>query len=173
MSKLTPELREVALAKIASGASYQETAAWLKSTHKVSISKQALGKLVTKHRTERADVSKAIARDHIARTLPADLTAADAKHAQAAKLLDKAAKDALMDGSVAAFEKYSKAAQVYLKFEELKRKTLGLDQPDDLIVGGLVALCGLALEEEEKAAEKAAFGDDSDRDRAPKSDGEA
>ncbi len=170
-NKLTPELREQVLARIAGGASYSETAAWLKSDHKVTVSKQAIGKLVSKHRTERAEVSKAIARDHITRTLPSDLTACDDKHAQAARLLDKAAADALTSGTVADFEKYSKAASIYLKFEELKRKTLGLDQPDESFVGGIVDLCGLALEEEEQAATDAAFADDdpsgSDGDGSP------
>jgi len=159
-SKLEPEQREQVFVLIAKGASYEEAAAWCRSTLKVSISKQAIGLMVAKHRSERTDVSKAVARDHIARTLPADLTAADAKHAQAGRLLDLAAMACEEIPTVANFEKYAKASAAFIKFEELKRKTLGLDQPDTAFIDNVIDLAGLALAEEEAGARAAAFDDE-------------
>lgn len=168
MAKLTPELRELVLARIAAGSSYEEAADWCGSEHRVSISKQAIGKLVSKHRHERADVSKAIARDHITRQLPKDLEVADAKLKQAEELLDLAAEDARSDPTVSNFEKYSKANQAYLAHLKRRDDTLGLNVPDDPTVDGVVGLLGLALDEEELAAEGAAFADDdADGDGAP------
>ena len=165
MARLTPEQREQVLSRIAGGASYEEAAEWCRKKLKVTISKQAIGKLAVKHRSERAAVSKAIAADHIARTLPADLTAADAHHARAARLLEIAANACEEDPSVANFEKYAKASAAYLKWEELKRKTLGLDSPDGGFLDNVVDLAGLALAEEDASARAAAF-DDNDDDRS-------
>jgi hypothetical protein len=167
VSKLTPEIREQILTHIANGASYEDAAEWVGAHHGISVTKQAIGKLVAKHRSERSEVSKAVARDHIARTLPADLAASDEKHAQAGRLLDIAAAAAESDPTVANFEKYAKASATFLKWEELKRKTLGLDQPDDAFLDNIVDLAGLALEEEDQAVHAAAFDDDD------ASDGEA
>jgi len=134
----------------------------VRSEHGISISRQAIDKLARKRRVELSDVSKAVARNHIAKQLPADLVAADEKHAQAARLLDLAAQQAEAEPSVANFEKYAKASAAFIKFEELKRKTLGLDQPDNALIDNIIDLAGLALAEEDEAARTAAFEADAD-----------
>lgn len=159
MAKLSQEQRDQVLVRVASGASYEDAARWCASEWQIKISKQAIAKLVARHRTERKDVAKAVARDHIARQLPRDLTAADDRHAQAARLVDLAATACEAEPTVANFEKYSKASQALIRWEELRRKTLGLDQPDDQIVDSVIGLLGLALEDEERAA-RAAMADD-------------
>ncbi len=168
-SKLTPEDREKILALIAKGASYQEAADWCDTELGKPITKQSIGEMVSKHRVERSEVSKAVARDHIARTLPADLEAGDAKHAQAGRLLDIAAQAAQENPSATTYEMYAKASAAFLKWEELKRKTLGLDTPDDTFLDNIVDLAGLALAEEDQAVHAAAFDDDG----ADGADGEA
>ena len=162
MAKLTPELREAVLARIAAGSSYEEAAEWCKATHNVEVTKQAIGKLVAKHRAERSEVSKAVARDHITRQLPKDLEVADEKLAQAARLLDLAAGAAELEPTVANFEKYAKANTAYLAHVKRRDDALGLNVPDDPTVDGVVGLLGLALDEEETGAAAAAFDDDDE-----------
>lgn len=161
--KLDAEQREKVLARIARGASYEEAAQWCRSELGIQISKQAIGKLVSKHRSERAEVSKAVARDHIARRLPTDLVAADGHHARAGRLLQLAADACEREPTVANFEKYAKASAAFLKWEELQRKTLGLDQPDDAFIDNVVDLAGLALAEEDAVVRAAAFSGDEPR----------
>lgn len=159
--------RDAVLAHIAaSGCSYEEASQWLRASHGIEVTKQAIGKLVKLHRSERSDVSKAVARDHIARQLPADLEIADKRARVAGELLDKAAEKAMTNVTPSAFTCYAKAARVYLDFEEMKRKTLGLNEPDDEVVTGIVDLVGLALAEEETAAAEVAFADDDTKSEA-------
>jgi hypothetical protein len=140
MAKLTPELREAVLARVAKKSTYKEAAAWLKTAHGVSISEQALCKLVRKHRSETKDVAKAIARAHVAKKLPADLAAADENLRKAQHAYDLAYDAVIETGSVADYDKLKKAAGILARFDEVNRKTLGLDSPDQEAVTDLAAL---------------------------------
>lgn len=133
MAKLTPELQDEILGKVAKRVPYDQIVAWLKKSKRVSVTKQALSKMVRKHRSDRADVAKVVAREHIEKTLPSDLKEFDRVQAHNLKLLESAQRDAEEDMSVANVEKVTKLTQVYLKADEMKKKALGLEQPDDVV----------------------------------------
>jgi IS30 family transposase len=133
MSKLSPELQEEVLARVAKRATYDSIVAWLKKKHRITITKQAISKMVRKHRSERADVAKVIARTHIEQTLPTDLAEFDRIQARNVRLLERAQDEANKDFSVANVEKVTKLTGAYLKADEQKKRALGLEQPDEVI----------------------------------------
>lgn len=135
MAKLTLELQELVLARVGKGASHPETVAWLKAEHGVDVTKQAIAKLVKKHRTERADVAKSIARSYIAKTLPKDLEAMDRVQARNLELLERAQEEAAQPLGLTTtnIEKVVKLTQIVQKADETKKRASGLDQPDEVI----------------------------------------
>jgi hypothetical protein len=144
MAKLTPELREALLERVAKTGKQRDALVWLKKHHGVAITPQALSTLVRKNSSSRADTAKVVAREHIARTLPADLAEFDRVQARNLELLELAQAEALADPSTKNVDKVAKLTAAYLKADEQKKKAMGLDQPDEL-VGGLADLLGLAF----------------------------
>lgn len=132
-AKLTPEQREAVIKRVAAGASYGEISEWLLTTHSVTISKQAISKMVKKHRSGQADQAKVVARTHIAKRLTKDLSAFDGHMIRVSRLLRLAAREAERDLTTAAVEKVSKLAAVWQKFDDAKKRAMGLDEPDDKI----------------------------------------
>jgi len=139
MRKLSDAHQEIALARIAKGESQAAVAAWLKKHHRVSVTPQAIAKVVRRHRSERADTAKVIAREHIARTLPTDLETMDRIQARNVQLLEFAQTDALKSPSQANVEKVVKLSTIVQRADEQKKRAVGLEQPDE-VIGDLAAL---------------------------------
>lgn len=138
-AKLTGPQTELVLARVAKGASLSEVAKWAKAEFGVSITKQALSKIVRRHRTERADTAKVIAREHIAATLPRDLAEMDRIQARNIELLERAQTEALENASQANIDKVVKLSTIVQRADEQKKRAVGLEQPDE-VVGDLAAL---------------------------------
>ncbi len=143
--KISPELQEAVLARAAKGQTLQAIAAWLQKRHAITVSHQALSKIVRKHRAERAQISKHIVREHIERTLPEDLSELDRLMAANVELLDAAQKAARKHLTTANVEMVVKLTSAVQKADEAKKKALGVDQPDSVELQGLADLVGLAL----------------------------
>jgi len=175
--KLTDELRDVVVAKAAAGMSLQSIADWIKATHKIDVNKSTLSRVVKSHRSDLANVSKGVVRAAIVPTLEAGIQALQARKSRAQKIEEACAAVVLGDehheGDVlSGVPMWAKANAELCRIEELELKAAGVDQPDDAMVDGLVGLLGLALDEEDKAARKAAFEPDEARDDAGPGDDE-
>lgn len=131
--KIPSDLHGEILARVASNATLPGIVAWLKKSHRVEVSKQALSKLVQKHRAERREVAKTVVSEHIQQTLPADLAALDAVQARNLGLLERAQAEALTELSVANVEKVVKLTTIVQRADEAKKKALGLEQPNEVI----------------------------------------
>lgn len=143
MAKLTPKLQDEVLARVAKNVPLDQIAAWLKRSKRVEITKQALSKMVQRHRSDRADVAKVIAREHIARTLPQDLNELDRVKAAQLTILELAQRTARKKPSVVNVQAVKAAALPYLKIVEIQHRAQGLEQPDD-VVTDLAALLAKA-----------------------------
>jgi hypothetical protein len=131
--KVPLDLHDPILAMVAQGQSTASVARWLQSAKGIAVSRQAIDKIVRKARSTRADTSKLIVREHIARTLPTDLSTFDAHLARTSELLERAQADAAQDLTVANVEKVVKLTTVWARLDEQKKKALGLDQPDEVV----------------------------------------
>lgn len=138
-AKLTGPQTELMLARVAKGSSLSDVARWAKAEFGVSITKQALSKIVRRHRSERADTAKVIAREHIAKTLPRDLAEMDRIQARNVELLEIAQANALKSATQANIDMVVKLSTVVQRADEQKKRAVGLEQPDE-VIGDLAAL---------------------------------
>lgn len=143
--KVPLELHDQILARAAKGETLQTIANWLAKRHKISVTPMALSKIVRKHRAERAQISKHIVREHIEKTLPADLSELDRLMATNVTLLRRAQRAAKKSLSLATVEMVVKLTAAVQKADEAKKKALGVDQPDSVELQGLADLVGLTL----------------------------
>jgi hypothetical protein len=131
--KIPLELHEQLLA-IATKKTCQAGVEWL-AKKGIKVTNEAVRLLVRKHRSERADAAKSIARKYIAETLPKDLEAIDRVQARNLRLLRRAQAEALVEPTVANIEKVCKLTTVVQKADETKKKAVGLEQPDAVFDG--------------------------------------
>lgn len=131
--KIPLELHDPILALVASGKSPGSVATWLRAEHGIEVTRQAVDKIVKKARSLRADTSKLIAREHIARTLPTDLDTFDRHMAATSELLEQAQREARVEFSVANVEKVVKLTREWRGLDEAKKAAMGLDQPDEVV----------------------------------------
>lgn len=131
--KIPLDLHDPILALVASGKSSSAVASWLRSEHGVEVTRQAVDKIIKRARSLRADTSKLIAREHIARTLPTDLDTFDRIMAATGELLEQAQREAREELTVANVEKVTKLTNTWARLDEAKKTAMGLDQPDEIV----------------------------------------
>jgi hypothetical protein len=131
--KIPLDLHDPILAMVGAGKSTAAVASWLQSAKGITVTRQAVDKIVKRARSTRADTSKLIAREHIARTLPTDLDTFDRHMARTSELLELAQAEALKDLTVANVEKVTKLTAAWARLDESKKKAMGLDQPDEVV----------------------------------------
>ncbi len=73
MAVIPPDLEPEILAKAGTGATMRQIAAWLKAEKGVVTSYGSVARILKRVRTERAEVSKAVLREQLSRTLTQDV----------------------------------------------------------------------------------------------------
>lgn len=152
--KIAAELRDKIAEKAATGASNRAIATWLWKEHKVKVSHQAVGKIVTKNRSVRTAIAKSVITAYAEKNLPADLDRlqrAFDKNIGLLELTQAAAASGRVKGkpsapTLAQVEAVCKLTATVIKADEHRRKALGLDQPENDAVAefqGIGELLGL------------------------------
>lgn len=146
--KLTPDLQEQILAKLAAGWSYGTCAKWCERQG-VSITREAIGKFARQSRTLRADASKNAVRSVVAQALETALT----QYADDAAMLRRVL---VAQGELALEDPRARKAYVEL-FGEYRNsvaalvKWSGAEEPDTDLVTGIADLLGLAFNDDDEA----------------------
>lgn len=155
-SKLSDALRDEMIAKVASGWSYGRCAEWLKRSHGIDVSRQALAEQVKRHRTELVDASKATIRARAAKTADGAMTALQRRLERAVEIVAATEDQALTCPDKESVDAYAKAAGAFARIHELVSKATGLDQPDAPAFDGLVEALGLELDARDRVREEEA-----------------
>lgn len=144
--KLTPDMCDELLRLRGAGNTQQELVEYCKRKFGVAVNQSSLSRMLSKHRKERAEISRAIVQDYAEKTLPGDLEAADRIHAKYLQLTEAAIDSAIAEPTLSNKEGAAKLYPAYLRSQELKQKALGLDNTDP-IVNGVAEFLALGFDE--------------------------
>lgn len=132
---LPESLNEEILRRAVEGQGTREIAEWCtKKGH--PISHESVAKRLRKLRGERADISKAVVREELSKTLTADVRRLDQIANDSKRLADAVLRRAMSGTRIVdleAAEAYPKVAAAAIKATEAKLKAAGVDQPDDTL----------------------------------------
>jgi hypothetical protein len=123
---LWPEVLE----QSANGWATRKIADWLGQVHGVKVAHNAVADLLKKLRQQREEISKAIVREKLGKTVLLDLQALE-KEGQRVRKVAKLLYNALSEDDLEQAIPYLKAAEQHRKLIETKLKFAGADSPDD------------------------------------------
>lgn len=89
MAVIPPALESELIEKAAQGASTRDLSQWLKDAKGITASYRAVQRLLSRTKSERADVAKAIVREKLTKEAPRDLERLEAELAKAERLSDR------------------------------------------------------------------------------------
>lgn len=143
-AKITKALERHVLAHAAAGKSTRWIASWIQKRYRKDISHNAVAVFLRAHRTEKADVAKAVVREELRTNLPRDLQVFDRRISALVgdlRRVEKASRD-IMERFPGSPDRWRKVEAMRLKMLEQLRKCLdtklhyvGADQPDEAIDG--------------------------------------
>lgn len=139
--KLNENLRTQVLGRVAANETYESIVAWLRKAHRVEITKQAIGKLVAKHRS--APPLRAAPKRR-KKSGGRKVSPTEAHFNRLSRLLKQLTRDAIVERSGVNVDKVAKASAAYQRAYENLRQELGLDQPTTETVADLAALLAKA-----------------------------